>query len=107
MEAQNAQSTGDKIVGDINQVVRYGSHWHARAGHWRHLAEWFALIATAVRPSDAQKAQAFDDAIAGYDAAAADLSSAIAGFEAAKAAAQGVSTPAPGASSAAGSHSEG
>ncbi len=44
------------------------------------------LIATAVRPSDAQQAQLFDAAIAEYDAARAGLDTAIGGFEAAKAA---------------------
>jgi len=57
------------------------------------------LIASAVRPSDAQQAQAFDDAIAEYDAAKAGLDVATDGFEAAKAAAaaHGSSSAAPAA----------
>lgn len=45
------------------------------------------LVATAVRPTDAQKAQEFDAAIAEFDMARNQLGDAVKGFEAAKAAA--------------------
>lgn len=45
------------------------------------------LIAAAVRPTDAQKAQAFDAAIAEFDQKIVGLNSAVAGFEPAKASA--------------------
>lgn len=52
------------------------------------------LLLTAFRPTDAQKAEEFDAAIAKYDAAKDRLDTAIAGFEGAKAAASGLPTPA-------------
>jgi hypothetical protein len=51
------------------------------------------LIASAVRPSDAQQAQAFDAAIAELDAKIVGLNSAIGGFEAAKAQAPSQADP--------------
>lgn len=79
------QSTGDKIVGDIDQVTKVIGTLVPTVGA---LGSMIRLIATAVRPTDAQKAQAFDDAIAAYDAAEVDLQAAVSGFDAAKAAAQ-------------------
>lgn len=78
------QSTGDKIVAGINDVTNVVGTLVPTIGA---LGSMVRLIAAAVRPTDAQKAEAFDAAIAEYDAARAGLDTAIAGFEAAKAAA--------------------
>jgi hypothetical protein len=79
------QTTGDKIVGDINQVTQVIGTLVPTIGA---IGGMIRLIATAVRPTDAQKAQAFDDAIASYDSAAAGLATSVAGFDDAKKAAE-------------------
>lgn len=78
-------TTGDKIVGDINQVTQVIGTLVPTIGAIGGIVR---LIATAVRPTDAQKAQAFDQAIAEYDSAAGALAAAVAGFDQAKAQAQ-------------------
>lgn len=83
--AGEGQTTGDKVVADINQVTQVIGTLVPTIGA---IGGMIRLIATAVRPTDAQKAQAFDAAIADYDAAAAGLASAINGFEDAKKAAE-------------------
>ena len=81
----NAQkSTGDKVVSEIDSVTQVIGSLVPTIGA---IGSMVRLIATAFRPSDAQKAQAFDAAIAEFDTAAAGLAEAVAGFEAAKAAA--------------------
>ncbi len=95
------QSKGDKIVAGINEASEVIGTLVPTVAAIGALAR---LIATAIRPSDAQKAQVFDDAIAKVDASLDKLDTAIGGFEAAKAQA---ATAALGGSSAAGGHSEG
>lgn len=77
---------GEKIVASIDQATQIIGTLLPIVGT---IGSMVRLIATAIRPTDAQKAQIFDDAIAQYDAARAGLDTAIAGFEAAKAAAAG------------------
>jgi hypothetical protein len=86
MTTENAQgqSTGAKIVGGINDATEViGTLVPTVAA----LGSLVRLIATAVRPSEAQKAQEFDAAILAFDKAKEGLDTAISGFEAAKAAA--------------------
>jgi hypothetical protein len=78
------QRTGDKIVADINQITNIIGTFVPTIGA---IGSMVRLIATAVRPTDAQKAQVFDAAIADYDAAKVGLDTAIDGFKQAKAAA--------------------
>jgi hypothetical protein len=87
MTTENAQgqSTGQKIVGTVNDATELIGTLVPTIGAIGGIVR---LIATAVRPTDAQKAQAFDDAIAAYDAAKTGLDSAVAGFDQAKAAAE-------------------
>lgn len=94
-ETAQGQSTGDKVVAGINDATAViGTLVPTVAA----LGSLVRLIATAVRPSEAQKAQEFDAAIAEFDKAKAGLDTAISGFEAAKAAAQGgASVAQPGA----------
>lgn len=85
--ATTGGGAGDKIVGGIDEVTKViGTLVPTVAA----LGGLIRLIATAVRPSDVQKGQAFDAAIAEYDKAKAGLDTSISGFEAAKAAAQDV-----------------
>jgi len=77
-------TTGDRIVNDINQVTTVIGTLIPTVGA---IGGMIRLIATAVRPTDAQQAQAFDAAIAEFDAAKRGLDTAIGGFDAAKAAA--------------------
>lgn len=58
------------------------------------------LIATAVRPTDAQKAQAFDAAMVDLDKRVDGLNASIAAFDAAKAQANAQAAPQTGASQA-------
>ncbi len=81
-ENTTSQSTGDRIVGGINEATEViGTLVPTVAA----LGGLIRLIATAVRPTDAQKAQEFDAAILAYDKAKEGLDTAITGFEAAKA----------------------
>jgi hypothetical protein len=82
------QTTGDKIVSDITQVTDVIGTLVPTVGAIGALVR---LVAAAVRPTDAQKAQAFDAAIAEYDAAKGALDLSIDGFEAAKATAHAAS----------------
>ncbi len=76
------QNKGDKIVAGINQATEViGTLVPTVAA----LGGLVRLIATAVRPSDAQKAQEFDDAIAAFDNAKSQLDVSVDGFEQAKA----------------------
>jgi hypothetical protein len=83
--AQGGQSTGQKIVSGVNDATELIGTLVPTIGAIGGIVR---LIATAVRPTDAQKAQAFDDAIAAYDAAKTGLDTAVAGFDQAKAAAE-------------------
>ncbi len=84
MTTENGQSKGAKIVEGINDATEIvGTLVPAVSA----LAGIVRLLVTAVRPTDAQKAQAFDEAIAKVDDSLDKLDTAIAGFDAAKAAA--------------------
>lgn len=82
MVTENTQSTGQKIVGTVNDATELIGTLVPTIGAIGGIVR---LIATAVRPTDAQKAQAFDDAIAEFDKAKSALDTAVDGFEAAKA----------------------
>jgi hypothetical protein len=75
------QSTGQKIIGGVNDATELIGTLVPTIGAIGGIVR---LIATAVRPTDAQKAQAFDQAIAEYDIAKGALDTAVEGFEAAK-----------------------
>lgn len=80
-ENVGGQSAGDKIVAGVDEAATViGTLVPTVAA----LSSLVRLIATAVRPSEAQKAQQFDSAIAELDAANGQLQTAVAGFEAAK-----------------------
>lgn len=80
--ATGGQSKGAKVVAGINDAADIiGTLVPTVAA----LGGLVRLIATAVRPTDAQKAQAFDEAIAAFDDAKAGLDTAVSGFEQAKA----------------------
>lgn len=78
-------NTGDRLVNGINQVSDVIGTLVPTVGAIGTLVR---LIASAVRPTDVQKAQPFDEAIAAYDAAKGGLDTAISGFEQAKTAAE-------------------
>jgi hypothetical protein len=85
MKTDNAtvgQSKGAKVVAGINDATDIISTLVPTVAALGGLVR---LIATAVRPTDAQKAQAFDAAIAEFDTAKAGLDAAVDGFEQAKA----------------------
>jgi hypothetical protein len=82
MATEKEQSAAEKVVGNINEVTQAIGTLVPTIGA---IGSMVRLIATAVRPTDAQKAQAFDAAIAEFDAASAGLASAVAGFDQAKA----------------------
>lgn len=73
--------TGDKIISEIDTATKVlGTLVPSVAA----IGGLVRLLATTLRPSDAQQAQVFAAAIATYDVAAADLTAAVAGFEIAK-----------------------
>lgn len=78
MATADGKSVTDKI-NDVTNLV--GTLVPAVAS----IGNMIRLVATAVRPSDAQKAQAFDAAIAELDAKVSALNSSIAEFDNAKA----------------------
>jgi len=84
-EGQSGATGANKVVDEINQVTQVVGTLVPAVGA---IGSMVRLIATAVRPTDAQKAQEFDAAIADFDAQLGKLNDAIAGFDAAKAAAQ-------------------
>lgn len=83
-EGSQTPSTGDTIVARINDLTNVIGTLVPTVGAIGGIVR---LVATVIRPSDAQAAQVFDAAIAGLDAAEARLNASIEGFEAAKAAA--------------------
>lgn len=85
MAGETTHSVGGTIVADINSATEIIGTLVPTIGA---IGAMVRLIATAIRPTDAQQAQTFDAAIADYDAARAGLDAAIAGFAAAKAAAE-------------------
>jgi hypothetical protein len=93
MATADGQSSGNKIVNGVNDVANIvGTLFPAVAA----IGTMVRLIAMEVRPSDAQKAQSFDAAIAEVDQKISGLNDAIAGFDAAKATAEGNTAKAPG-----------
>lgn len=85
MATGDGKSAGDKVVSEINSATEIIGTLVPTIGA---IGGMVRLIATAVRPTDAQKAQVFDAAIADYDNAAGELAAAIGGFDAAKKAAE-------------------
>lgn len=79
-----AQSTGDSIVAKINAVSDIVGTLVPTVGA---IGSMVRLVATAVRPTDAQQAQLFDDAIADFDKSVEGLNAVVADFDKAKAAA--------------------
>jgi hypothetical protein len=75
------QSAGDKVVSQINDITNVIGTLVPTIGA---IGGMVRLIAKAVKPSDAQKAQPFQDAITAFDAQVAQLNAAVAGFEQAK-----------------------
>lgn len=86
------KSGGDKVVAQIESVSNViGTLVPAVAS----IGGLIRLIATAVRPTDAQKAQPFDAAIADLDQKIGGLKDSIAGFEQAKAQAEALKSGTP------------
>lgn len=82
--AQNATaapSAGDSLVARINDVSNVIGTLVPTVGA---IGSMVRLLAGALRPTEAQAAQLFDDAIADFDAKVAGLNASIAGFEQAK-----------------------
>lgn len=75
------QSAGDKVVAQINDITNVIGTLVPTVGA---IGSMVRLIAKAVKPSDAQKAQPFADAIAAFDAQVAKLNESIGAFEQAK-----------------------
>lgn len=75
-------SAGDKLVAKVDSVADVIGTLVPTVSA---IGSMVRLIAAAVRPTDAQKAQAFDAAIAEFDQKIVGLNSAVAGFEPAKA----------------------
>ena len=77
-----AENTADKVVEQVNSITAViGTLVPAVAG----IGAAVRIIASLVRPTDAQKAQVFDDAIAALDGSLVTFNAAIDGFEQAKA----------------------
>jgi hypothetical protein len=74
-------SAGDSIVARINDVSNVIGTLVPTVGA---IGSMVRLLATALRPTDAQAAQVFDDAIAAFDAKVAGLNASIDAFEQAK-----------------------
>lgn len=84
-DSTQGQSGGDKLVAQINDITNVIGTLVPTVGA---IGNMVRLVVKAVRPSDAQKAQPFQDAIAAFDAQVQKLNDSIAGFEQAKQQAQ-------------------